>query len=245
MGLFDKVKQQQNDIQESEDRVGGSFKPLSSGIYKAKIKQMYAKPAKSGALGVIVEFEVFPVTGNPRKFTETHYVLNKNGENFYIDKNNQKQYLMGFNIINDLCLTTVQKTLFELEDEGKLEIKNVKVYNYDTKKDEIEQLPVFVPLLEKEVALGILHQRTNKTKLVGSEYVNTPEERNQNIIDKVFALKGDKPFTRKELQAGLNEPVFALEWASSWKDKIDDRYVEVENTSSTTGSTTTSQLTLG
>lgn len=244
MGLFDNVKRATN-AQEVEDRVGGAFQPIKSGIYKAEIKQMYAKPAKSGALGIHIEYELKPLTGSPRKFTEAYYVTNKNGENFYLDKNGNQQYLAGFNHVNDMCLGLTGKTLFELNDEGKLELKNIKVYNYTTQKDEIEQLPTFVPLLGKELALAIVERHENGSKQVGNEWITTSEKRIRNSVEKVFLLKNGIPFTHKELKAGLNEPQFATEWSDVWKDKIDDRYKEVEDNSSTTSSTTTTALILG
>lgn len=233
MGLFDNIKQATS-AQETEDRVGGSFKPLESGVYKAKIKQMYAKPAQSGALGVTVEFEVYPEGSDPRKLTETHYVTNKNGENFYVDKNGNQQYLMGFNQVNDLCLGLTGKTLFELNQEGKIEDKNVKIYNYNTKKDEIELLPTFVPLLEKDLALGLIKRRENKREKVGNDYVNSAKDRVFNVTDKVFVLKDNLPFTVKEVKAGLNEPKFVHEWLERWKDQLDDRYEEVAGSAGST-----------
>lgn len=244
MGLFSNIKQA-TDVKQTEDRVGGSFKPLPSGVYSAVIKQMYAKPAQSGALGVTVEFEVKPQHDNPRKFTETYYVTNKNGENFYTDKAGNKHYLAGFNHVNDLCLGLTQKTMFELEAEGKIEPKNIKVYNYTTKKDEIEQLPTFVSLLEKTVALGLIERRENKNTKVGNEYVATAEERVYNTLDKVFLLKDNQPFTHNEIKAGLDEPKFVQQWLDNWKDKVDDRYKEVEGSSSNGSSQSTSELTLG
>lgn len=245
MGLFANIKQAQ-DVKQTEDRVGGSFKPLPSGVYKAVIKQMYAKPAQSGALGVTIEFEIHPQQGDPRKFTETYYVTNKNGENFYVNKNSgEKHYLAGFNHINDICLGLTQKTMFELEAEGKIELKNIKVYNYTTKKDEIEQLPTFVSLLDKEVGLGLIHKRENKNAKVGNDYVPTAEAREYNAVDKVFLLKGGLPFTHNEVKAGLAEPQFVTQWLDKWKDQVDDQYKEV--TGSTTSGTTqpASALNLG
>lgn len=245
MGLFANIKQAQ-DVKQTEDRVGGSYKPLASGVYKAVIKQMYAKPAQSGALGVTIEFEIHPQQGEPRKFTETYYVTNKNGENYYVSKAGDKHYLAGFNHVNDICLGLTQKSMFELEAEGKIEMKNIKVYNYTTKKDEIEQLPTFVSLLEKEVALGLIHKRENKNTKVGNDYVPTAESREYNTLDKVFLLKDGVPFTHNEVKAGLNEPVFVNQWLDKWKDQMDDQYKEVQGSGSSTGTAQpASALTLG
>lgn len=246
MGLFANIKQAQ-DVKQTEDRVVGPFKPLPSGIYKAIIKQMYAKPAQSGALGVTIEFEIHPQQGEPRKFTETYYVTNKNGENYYVNKNNgEKHYLAGFNHINDICLGLTQKSIFELETEGKIELKNIKVYNYTTKKDEIEQLPTFVSLLDKEIALGLIYKRENKNTKVGDTYQPTAEVREYNTLDKVFLLKDGVPFTHNEVKAGLNEPVFVNQWLDQWKNQINDQYKEVQGNGSSTNTTQpTSALNLG
>lgn len=238
MGLFDNVKRATN-AQEVQDRVGGGFQPIKSGVYKAAIKQMYAKPSKSGAIGVTIEYEIRPQQGNPRKFTETYYVTNKNGENFYIDKDGQQQYLPGFSHVNDMCLGLTGKTMFELNDEGKLELKNIKVYNFTTKKDEIEQLPTFVPLLDKELALAILERHENKTKQVNGAYVPVNEKRIVNVVEKVLLLKDGVPFTHLEVKAGVNEPKFVTEWLEAWKDKVDDRYEEVAGGASTAAAPTT------
>lgn len=244
MGLFSNIKQAQ-DVKQTEDRIGGTFKPLPSGVYKAIIKQMYAKPAQSGAIGVTVEFEVHPSNEKPRKFSETYYVTNKDGHNYYVDKSGEKQYLIGFNHVNDLCLGLTKQSLFELSEAGKIELKNIKVYNFTTKKEEIEQLETFVSLLDKEVALGLIYRRENKNKKVGNEYIPTSEAREYNTLDKVFLLKDGLPFTHNEIKAGLEQPTFVNQWLDSWKDRMDDRYKETDNGSSSNSSSEVSAMTLG
>lgn len=244
MGLFSNIKQAQ-DVKEAEDRVGGGFTPLESNVYKAIIKQAYAKPSQSGALGVHIEFEIHPKDGKARKHTESFYVTNKNGENFYTDKNGDKHPLAGYNHVNDIALGLTGQTLAELEANGKIEPKNVKVYNFTTKKEEIEQLPILIPFLDKEIAVAIVKRRENKTKKVGDTYEPTNEERVYNAVEKVFAIKDGNPFTTKEIKAGLTEPKFVMEWLDYWKDRTDDRYKEVAGASGSSSSSTVTSLDIG
>lgn len=245
MGLFSSIKQAP-DVKEAEDRVGGGFAPLESNLYKAIIRQAYAKPTPSGSLEVRIEFEIHPKDGNPRKHTESFYITTKNGENFYINKNGDKMPLAGYNHVNDIALGLTGKTLDELDKEGKIEVKNVKVYNFTTQKEEIEQLPVLVPFLEKEVALAIIKRRENKKKKVGDDYEPINEERIYNAVEKVFTLRDGNAFTTKEIKSGLNEPKFVFEWLNHWKGKLDDKFKEVADSSnSSTGSSSVSALDIG
>lgn len=199
-----------NGLEESEDRLGG-FQILDSGIYQATIKALYGGQSASGALSVTLIADI-----NGQEFRETFWVSNRRGENFFINKNGKKSPLPGFTLVDELCLIATEKPLAEQEIEDKV----INIYNYDEGRMVPTSVPMFVECLGKEVALGIIKQLVNKREKQGDTFVDTPEFREENVVDKVFhpVLK----VTVSEARQG-REPHFWEAWEKRNKGRVLDR----------------------
>lgn len=235
MSILDQIKSSNNVEERSNDYVVGTsdFSPLPSGLYKARIEMAYIKPSAGGALGVTIILQVFRAEGEPRKVSQTFYITNKKGENFYTS--NGKQYhMMGYSQVNDICLLLTNKSLTELKTED----KNVEVFNYSTMSNEIEILPVLTDILGKDVGVCLVQKRTNKTQKQGDKYVPIAAERIFNEIDKVLLIKSGNAFTHTEISKGLDEPEFINNWLKKWDGELRDDYQEVGQQGANSTSTT-------
>ena len=96
-------------LEEAQDRLGG-YQPLDTDIYHGVIKAMYAGQAASGAMNVTVIVDL-----NGKEYRETVYITNKNGENFFLNKQDKskKVPLPGFTTIDDICLIATGSPLAE------------------------------------------------------------------------------------------------------------------------------------
>lgn len=204
-----------------EDRVGG-FQPLPSGVYKGKVEVAYGLKSSRGAMGVRIECNL-NVDGKPRKYTQTYWVTNAKGETTYTDKNGQKHNLAGFNHINAICHMLAGKSLNQLVTED----RSIKV------GDKLEIVPVITELLDKELALGILHIRQNKQVKSGDTYVPSEDEQFINEVDYVFNANG---LTYIEVRNGKTEPEFIFKWKEANEGKVKDKYKEVKKATSATSS---------
>lgn len=167
-------------LEETQDRLGG-FNVRDTDAYLGTIKVAYAGQSQGGARNVTL------VVNLPDgEYTETVYVTNKKGENWFLNQNDKskKVPLPGFTTIDDICLVTTGKPLSEQETEEKV----VKVYDYEERKELPKSVPVLVELTGKEVILGILKETVDKNAKNDStgEYEPTGETRDQNSISKVF-----------------------------------------------------------
>ena len=166
-----------NGLEETTDTLGGSFL-LESGAYKATIANAYVSAAKSGALSVTVLYKI-----DGKDFSETIYVSNRNGENFYL-KDKKKIPLPGYTLVNDICLITTEKPLAEQETEEKV----VKIFDYTAKTEIPTAMPCLTALCGQEIMLGILKKKEYKNKKNDNtgEYEPIDETREYNSISKVF-----------------------------------------------------------
>lgn len=203
-------------LEESEDRLGGGFKPLSTDIYNVKVKVLYAGQAESGARNCTV----VAILPDGKEYRETIYITNKKGENFFLNKDDQskKVPLPGFTTIDDICLAA---TGFPLAEQT-FEEKTLKIYDFDQKKEVPTKVMVAVDLCDKEVSLGIQHVLEDKTKKNDQtgEYEPTGETRELNQIAKVFHT--ESKVTMAEARAG-QEATFWDSWLKRNKDQPYDR----------------------
>lgn len=198
-------------ISHETDSTGGYF-VFDSDLYAATVKCAYLQKAKSGALGLHLVFNI-----NDNEYKETLYVSNRNGENFYKDKQGNKHYLIGFNHADALAAFTCKKPLSALETENKV----VKLYNYETKSEVPTEVPMITEMLGKPVKLGIIKKKEFKqAKDSDGNYVDTDETREINNIDKVFRDSDNK--TTAELRAKVGEAEFYKNWLSKWQGVVKD-----------------------
>lgn len=178
MSVFGDLKS--DGLEQSEDRLGG-FAVLPSDAYDGTIMLAYAGQSAKGARFVNIEID-----SKGKKYSETVYVTNQKGENFFMNKQDptKKVGLPGFTTINEICIMATDKPLSEQQTEDKM----VNVYDPDAKKQLPKSVPVLVELIGKDITLGILNILENKTEKNDStgNYQPIAEERNSNQINKVF-----------------------------------------------------------
>lgn len=201
-------------LEETNDRLGG-FNVRDTDVYEATIKVAYAGQSAGGARSVTL------VVNLPDgEYSETIYVTNKKGENWFLNQNDKskKVPLPGFTTIDDICLVTTGKPLSEQDSEEKV----VKVYDYDEKKELPKSVPVLTELTGQKVYLGILKSIVDKNVKNDStgEYEPSGETREENTIEKVFhhPSKVTVVEAREAQKAGRDaEAVFYDKWVEKNK----------------------------
>lgn len=215
MGMFSNATTE--GLEQTEDRLGG-FTPFDTDAYEAEIKMAFAGKSAGGANNVTLVADI-----GGREYRETIYWTNRNGENFYLNKNDQtkKVPLPGFTTINDICLVTTEKPLSEQETEDKV----VKLWNSETKQEEPQSVPMLMALLGQKVTLGIVRETVNVNEKVGNDYVPTAKTRDQNFIDKVFHNPSNVTVVEaRQAVANGTEPtsVFYTAWVDKNRGKTRD-----------------------
>jgi hypothetical protein len=208
------------EVQEEKDVLGGS-RLVDTDVYPGTIEAAFITEATSGALAVNLHIQL----ESGAKIKETIYFTNKNKETFY-SKDGKNYNLPGFNICNAISGFATGKDLTALDEE----IRTVKVYDADQKKEVAKDMPCLTSLHNKPVLLGIIRKIENKSKKVGSEYEPTADKREFNTIERVF-----DPLTRKtsaETRDG-SEAVFIDQWLEKNKGKTINAYKEVSGTADT------------
>lgn len=222
MKLFENLDT--NDVERTEDRVGGNSRLLDSDIYVATIKAAYTGESKSGAISVTLMCDI-----DGKEYSETIYITNRNKEPYSVNTTTRKKsFIPGYNYMNAICLVAAGKELKEVEAEEKV----LSLYSFETKKNENTSVPVLVELSGKQVALGIVKELRNKAELVDGKYVDTPESREQNRIMAVF-----DPESHKTVNEALDkkEATFWDAWLERNKGKVVDRRT-IKDGAPTTGS---------
>lgn len=179
MSIFSKLKS--DDLQKAQDRLGGGFQALPSDIYTVTIKAMYVNTSKSGAMGITL---LGSVEGQPNEYRETFWVTNKDGLNYFVNKqdNKTKIPLPGFTIVDDICVVCTDAPLADQEPEEKV----LNIYDAEAGKEIPKSVQVITSLTGKKVALAIQDELHNKTVKDGDKYVDTAETIERNAVVKVF-----------------------------------------------------------
>jgi hypothetical protein len=201
-------------LEESQDRLGGGFRPLESGAYTGKVKLAYAgKAVSSNAQSVTI---VLAHAGG--EYRETFWITNKEGKNFY-ERDGKKNALPGFTIIDDLCVVTTNKGLAQQGAEDKV----VNLYDFDQKKEVPTSVPMLIELIGKDVTFGIQKRLVNKQakNQTTGEYEDTAEEREENVTDKIFHYPSN--LTVVEAKKGIQTPTFYGAWIEKNAGVTQDR----------------------
>lgn len=201
-------------LEEAEDRLGG-YQPLDTDIYKSTVKAAYAGKAASGALNVTVILD----TGS-QEYRETIYVTTKDGNNYFLNKNDntKKVPLPGFTIIDDLCLVTTNKPLANQTMEEKV----MNIYDPEQKKEVPKSVQMLTELIGKSVHVAITRILENKQeKNSAGEYVAIADTRETNTINKIF--HDPTKLTVVEAKNQNTEPVFYDSWIKRHKGNVHDR----------------------
>jgi len=200
-------------LQESQDRLGG-ISVFNTDIYVGTIKALYAGKSSGGATSVTLIADL-----NGKEYTETLYVTNKDGQNWFANKqdNTKKVPLPGFTVVDDICLIATGEPLATQETEEKV----VKIWDSEAKKEMPKSVPMIIAALGKPIALGIQKTLANKQTKVGTEYVPNAETREENHIDKVY--HPEMKLTVAEARAGQDVAQFWDAWLLKNKDQVRDK----------------------
>lgn len=195
-------------LAEQTDSIGGR-QLFPSDIYDAVISCIYLTESKGGATGAVVDLKI-----QGKDYRETVWFTNRNGENFYISKQDgSKQGLPGWNLMDAMSMCSIGKGF--LAALGSREEKVVKVYDYESKSEQPTNVPVVMDMLNAKVKVGLLHQIVNKREQDATgAYVEVDETREENVIHSVF-----HPDTRKTYSEMKNnaDATFADKWLAKFK----------------------------
>lgn len=203
-----------------EDRLGG-FALFPTDIYEAKIKMAYAGASQRGARFVHLIADI-----GGKEYSETIYVTNAKGENFYHPKDGngnpdpkKKNTMPGYVQVDDICLLISGKPLNEQDSEEKI----VKIYDYEAKKEVPTSVPVLVELLGGDIRFAIQQAKEDKNQKDEStgEYKPTGETRDTNNIEKSFHF--ETKMTVVEIRNEATEPTFHDAWAAKNRGVVRDK----------------------
>ncbi len=226
MGLFDKLTDT-DDLTPTTDSLGGDFSTIPSDVYEATLKTVYAGQSQRGAQNLTIIYEA-----NDREISEVIYFTNKDGENFYKNKQDPKKKspLPGFTTVNDLCLLA---TGFPLKEQ-KSETKTVKVWDWESRKEIPKPVECLTALHGKAIDLGVLEICENKQKANDQGvYVPTAETRMKNEINKIF--HSDTKCTVLELRNGIEKGEVITTWRDRNQGKMRDNSKKVTESTNATG----------
>lgn len=170
-----------NKAKQGGDVLGG-FKVWDTNGYEAVVKAIFIGTSKSGA-----KFAGIHLNIDNQEYREQIYFTNKEGENFYIDKNSQEPKEMpGFQTVNELVMLTTGIGL--LDENQVIEDKVLKLYDPESKAETNQSVPCVVEAHGKSIIVGIQKVKEFKQKKndATGTYENTDEIRETNQINKVF-----------------------------------------------------------
>ncbi|MCK5916191.1 MAG: hypothetical protein KAG92_08635, partial [Deltaproteobacteria bacterium] len=198
MGMFDGMATDTSVVEDKDFVKGKGFEPIPSGIYELAIKYAYAAKSKGGAMGINLVF----TTPDGTEVKDQQWVTSgdaKGNKNFWIRKGKDKDgnplpdtkhYLPGFSAVNNLVNLATGK---ELADIG-TEVKNIKLYDFESKADKATDVDMIMDLVGQKVAAAILYQvvdRTSKNESTG-KYEPNGKTRRVNTIEKYLQTETHK-----------------------------------------------------
>lgn len=209
MSYFNDI--QDDGVESTGDFLGGGGR-LQTDVYEGTIKVAYAGKSSGGARSVTL---LLDINGTEHRFTE--YVTNRNGQTYY-ERNGKKNALAGFQTINELCLISTGKPM----KEQTVAEKQVKIYDFEERKEIPTAVPVLMDLTGKSVLVAITLVEENKNiKNDQGDYVPTDEVVERNEISKFFHPK--KKITVTEAENSISEPTFLPTWLEKNKGKTRNR----------------------
>ena len=195
-------------LEKQEDRIGGGGL-WDTGVYDGRIKMAYAGSYKSGA-----QFIALILAVGSREYRQQILITNAKGENFYT-KDNKKIPLMGFSMIDSLCMLATEEPLASQDVEEKI----INIYDFDQRKEIPTAMPVLVSLLDKPITFAIEKQLVNKQEKneATGQYVDTAEEVEKNELQKFYHT--ETKLTITEAEQGLEAGVFYHKWIEANTDE--------------------------
>jgi len=209
---------------EERDVLGGTG-AVDSNVYDYRIELAYTLKSKSGALG----FMTVLVDKDGRKHTDRQYITSGDtkGNKPYYEKEGKKFPLPGFSHVDFMVDLLLNKSLTQLDSQE----ATIKLYDGILQKEVPTSVTVYPELRGKQVKVGLLKIRENKTVKQGSNYVKTNEERVFNEVNKYFDFETSK--TKTEIKAHTadspSEAAFIKKWINKNQGQVQDNYKELPN----------------
>lgn len=203
-------------IAQETDSVGGNA-PLESGLYPMTVAMAHLNKSDGGALSLVLTLK----DTNGKEVKQALWMTSgtaKGGNNYYIDKNGDKQYLPGYLQANSLCQLTLGKEISAMVTEEKV----IKLYNATAKAEVPTKVQVLTDLIGQDILVGLIKQTVDKTtKNDQGVYLPTGETRDENEIDKLF--RAADRMTSAEIRAQATEASFAATWEAKWAGKTKNK----------------------
>ena len=221
MGILSNVKTDKA-IKPQSDYMGG-YGTLETGLYDFTIEMMYVDESVGGAAAVHFDF----VSQQNERFSTIQYVTGgraKKQRNYYMDKDNKKQYLPGFNLVNNLCQLALGKDLSEIDEV----IKTLELYDFKTRSKVAQKKEVLEEMNGQSITIGIIKQIVNKSvKNDDGSYSKINDTKEENVIGKIF--QADTGLTKSELDDEVTEPDTKAKWDKTNTGKTKDKSVVVKS----------------
>lgn len=189
-------------------------------MHLATIKALYAGESKNGALSVTLIADI-----DGKEYTETQYVTNRNGENFFYDKEdkNKKMPLPGFVRINNLCQLLLGVELPNVD----WAVKQLEVFDFEVRGKVRKALNCIEDVYGKQAYLAILRKEVNKEVSDGNGgYEPTAETRliNEWVGEAHAELKITVNEAEKAQAKGEDISEDHAQWYHSWiKNNVDEK----------------------
>ena len=192
---------------------------IPTGVYEFKIKAAFKVDSQSSkSQGITLELE----NTEGRSISLTSYYRGRDGKLTTVakwGKNTGKTVrTFGYQQLDDICEQAIEVPLAEAVKS--IEKKTIKLFG------ENQEVDMVMDLLGSSITMAIQERRVNKTTQVGKDWVDTAEEKFENILDKV--LTSDH-LTMDEVAKKESEAKFIPdEWLPEYEGVIQDKYKEVK-----------------
>jgi hypothetical protein len=160
---------------------------------------------------------VFFQSGKEKGHSITYFVKDKQGK-----PTDEKRYLPGFTIANDIHEHITGKELAEMVTENAI----VNCWDAVAKRELPQEKPTLPQLHGKRIKLGIQEQLVCKQKKNSEgKYEDTSESRKQNEAVKVFNADNNK--TSDEVTSG-KDATFMEKWTAQYRDQVFDKRTKAQ-----------------
>ena len=200
--------------------------PLESDIYPMTIDLAYVTTSKKGAAALNLQCK----TDTGQSYKETIYFSSgdaKGNKTYFKNKAGENQNLPGFSTCYNITAAAAKLDFMKIVTGNEFETKTLSLYDYASRENkDVECDMVVTQLHGKTFLAGVKRFRKNKQKANDAgKYVDTPDERIMNEIDKVFFA--DTLKTVYETVNKVEKPEIHKKWLEKWKGNTHDTFKEV------------------
>ena len=197
MGLLSQIVNEEN-VTESEEYVStGSKKYTISGNHVMKINMAKMMESQGGAIGLALELE----DEDGIKIYETVWMTTKEKKPYYLTKEGEKKELPGFSQVKGLSY--LMTGLWGIPDG---ETKQVKEYNWNTKKEEFKEREVITQWIGRAVGVCVQVTMEDGFKDASKTFTRISSKHFYDAVTNLFS---------SEKKAGKTEPEMFAKFASN------------------------------